>query len=178
MGFNLSSWWGSRTGTPVATAAVKPGGEVRYSTTELAEIDTMALLKSIREQYAIDSDRIYLMGHSMGGAGTYYLGGKSNDIWAGLAPISGAGGIADGAAERYNSLPTLIMHGAKDSIVSPATSRRTVAALQAAGRHTSTSSSPARITNSGIPGALPTWRKCSSSSARLEADHRPCRFWA
>ena len=29
MGFNLSSWWGSRTGKPVATAAVKPGGDVR-----------------------------------------------------------------------------------------------------------------------------------------------------
>jgi len=112
---------------------VKPGGDVRYSTTELAEIDTMALLKSIREQYAVDNDRIYLMGHSMGGAGTYYLGGKYNDIWAGLASISGAGGIADGAAERYKSLPTLIMHGAKDSIVPPAASRRAVAALQAVG---------------------------------------------
>jgi len=133
MGFNVSSWWGSRAGTPVAAAAVKPGGDVRYSNTELAEIDTLTLLKSIREQYAIDSDRIYLMGHSMGGAGTYYLGGKYNDIWAGLAPISGAGGIADGAAERYRSLPTLIMHGAKDSIVPAATSRRVAAALQAAG---------------------------------------------
>jgi poly(3-hydroxybutyrate) depolymerase len=133
MGFNVSSWWGSRTGTPVATAAVKPGADVNYSNTELAEIDTMALLKSIREHYAVDSDRIYLMGHSMGGAGTYYLGGKYNDIWAALAPISGAGGIADGTAERYKSLPTLIMHGAKDSIVPAATSRRAVAALQAAG---------------------------------------------
>ena len=133
MGFNLSSWWGSRPGTPVATAAVKAGGDVRYSNTELAEIDTMSLLKVIRERYAIDSDRIYLMGHSMGGAGTYYLGGKYSEIWAALAPISGAGGIADGAAERYKSLPTLIMHGAKDSIVSPATSRRAVAALQAVG---------------------------------------------
>jgi S-formylglutathione hydrolase FrmB len=133
MGFNVSSWWGSRTGTPVATAAVKPGGDVPYSTTELAEIDTMTLLKSIREQYAIDSDRIYLMGHSMGGAGTYYLGGKYNDIWAGLAPISGAGGIAEGTAERYKSLPMLIMHGAKDSIVPAANSRRAVAALQAVG---------------------------------------------
>lgn len=132
-GFNLSSWWGSRPGTPVGTAAVRPGGDVRYSTTELAEIDTMALLKSIREHYAVDSDRIYLMGHSMGGAGTYYLGGKYNDIWAALAPISGAGGIADDAAERYKSLPTLIMHGAKDSIVPPANSRRAVAALQAVG---------------------------------------------
>jgi dienelactone hydrolase len=133
LGFNLSSWWGSRTGTPVATAAVKPGGDVPYSTTELAEIDTMALLKSIREQYAVDSDRIYLMGHSMGGAGTYYLGGKYHEIWAALAPISGAGGIADGIAERYKSLPMLIMHGAKDSIVPAANSRRVVAALQGAG---------------------------------------------
>jgi predicted esterase len=133
MGFNVSSWWGSRTGTPVATAAVKPGGDVRYTNTELAEIDTMALLKSIREQYTVDGDRIYLMGHSMGGAGTYYLGGKYNDIWAGLAPISGAGGIGEGAAERYKSLPTLIMHGAKDSIVPAANSRRAAAALQAVG---------------------------------------------
>ena len=133
MGFNVSSWWGSRTGTPVNTAAVKPGGEAHYSNTELAEIDTMALLKSIREQYTVDGDRIYLMGHSMGGAGTYYLGGKYNDIWAGLAPLSGAGGIAAGTAERYKSLPMLIMHGAKDSIVPATTSRKAVAALQAVG---------------------------------------------
>ena len=44
MGFKVSSWWGSRPGKPVETAAVKPGGDVRYSNTELAEIDTMALL--------------------------------------------------------------------------------------------------------------------------------------
>jgi alpha-beta hydrolase superfamily lysophospholipase len=49
------------------------------------------------------------------------------------ATISGAGGITVGAAEQYKSLPTLIMHGAKDSIVPPATSRRAVAALQAVG---------------------------------------------
>jgi pimeloyl-ACP methyl ester carboxylesterase len=133
MGFDVSSWWGSRNGTAVASAAMKPGGDVPYSNTELAEIDTTALLKSIRDRYAVDSDRIYLMGHSMGGAGTYYLGGKYNEIWAGLAVISGAGGVADGTAERYKSLPTLIMHGAKDSIVPPATSRRAVAALQAVG---------------------------------------------
>jgi hypothetical protein len=37
MGFNLSSWWGSRAGKPVETAAIKPGEDVRYSNTELAE---------------------------------------------------------------------------------------------------------------------------------------------
>jgi predicted peptidase len=112
---------------------LKSGADVRYSNTELAEIDTMALLNSIREHYAVDGDRIYLMGHSMGGAGTYYLGGKYSGIWAGLAPIAGAGGIAEGFAERFKSLPTLLMHGAKDSIVPASNSRRAVAALQAVG---------------------------------------------
>ena len=118
MGFSLSGWWGSRPG--------RPG--------ELSELDAMTLLKSIRQQYAIDSDRIYLMGHSMGGAGTYHLGGKYNDIWAAVAPISAAGGIADAAAaERFRSFATLLMHGEKDSIVSANGSRRAAMLLQGAG---------------------------------------------
>jgi dienelactone hydrolase len=134
MGFNLSGWWGSRAGEVVATSATKPGSDAHYTVGELSEIDAMAVLKSMREKYSVDPDRIYLMGHSMGGAGTYYLGGKYADIWAGIAPISGAGGIADAAAaEKYKSLPMLIMHGEKDSIVQPSTSRRSVAALQAVG---------------------------------------------
>jgi acetyl esterase/lipase len=118
MGFSLSGWWGARSGRP----------------SELSELDAMTLLKSIRERYAIDADRIYLMGHSMGGAGTYHLGGKYNDIWAGIAPIAGAGGIADAAAaERYRSFATLLMHGEKDSIVSANGSRRAAMLLQGAG---------------------------------------------
>jgi pimeloyl-ACP methyl ester carboxylesterase len=118
MGFSLSGWWGSRPG--------RPG--------ELSELDAMTLLKSIRQQYAIDSDRIYLMGHSMGGAGTYHLGGKYNDIWAAVAPISAAGGIADAAgAERFRRFATLLMHGEKDSIVSVNGSRRAAMLLQGAG---------------------------------------------
>jgi poly(3-hydroxybutyrate) depolymerase len=134
MGYSVSGGWGGRVGTPVETAQVKPGGEIRYSASELSEIDAMTVLKMIRQKYTIDPNRIYLMGHSMGGGGTYYLGGKYNDIWAALAPIAGAGGIANaGAAEKYKGTPMLIMHGAKDSIVPPATSRRAVMALQAVG---------------------------------------------
>ena len=118
MGFSLSGWWGARSG--------RPG--------ELSELDAMTVLQSMRQRYAIDSDRIYLMGHSMGGAGTYHLGGKYPDIWAGIAPIAAAGGIADAAAaERYRSFATLLMHGEKDSIVSPNGSRRAAMLLQAAG---------------------------------------------
>jgi pimeloyl-ACP methyl ester carboxylesterase len=118
MGFSLSGWWGARSG--------RPG--------ELSELDAMTVLKLVRERYTVDSDRIYLMGHSMGGAGTYHLGGKYNDIWAAVAPISAAGGIADAAAaERFRSFRTLLMHGAKDSIVSVNGSRRAAMLLQGAG---------------------------------------------
>jgi pimeloyl-ACP methyl ester carboxylesterase len=118
MGFSLSGWWGARSG--------RPG--------ELSELDAMTVLKLVRERYTVDSDRIYLMGHSMGGAGTDHLGGKYNDIWAAVAPISAAGGIADAAAaERFRSFRTLLMHGAKDSIVSVNGSRRAAMLLQGAG---------------------------------------------
>jgi pimeloyl-ACP methyl ester carboxylesterase len=134
MGFSVSGWWGARSGTAVATAAMKPGTDAHYTSSELSEIDAMTLLSSIRQQYSVDSDRIYLMGHSMGGAGAYYLGGKYNDVWAAIAPISGAGGIADAAAaERYRSLVTLLMHGEKDSIVSVIGSRRAAMLLQSVG---------------------------------------------
>jgi len=134
MGFNTGGWWGSRAGMPVDASKTKPGTTTHYTVGELSEIDAMTLLKSIRSKYNVDSDRVYLMGHSMGGAGTYYLGAKYNDIWAGIAPISGAGGIADAAAaERYRAFPTLLMHGDKDSIVPVATSRHAALLLQGAG---------------------------------------------
>ena len=134
MGFSVSSWWGSRGGAAVASAQVKPGTEDRYSSSELSEIDAMTLLKSIRQEYAIDSDRIYLMGHSMGGAGTYHLASKYNDIWAAVAPISAAGGIADQVeAQRYRAFATLLMHGEKDSIVAVEGSRKAAMLLQTVG---------------------------------------------
>jgi poly(3-hydroxybutyrate) depolymerase len=134
MGFSVSGWWGTRAGTPVATAAAKPATGLRYASGELSELDAMTLLAAIRKSYTVDGDRIYLMGHSMGGAGTYHLGAKYHDIWAGIAPIAAAGGIADAAAaERHRSFATLLMHGEKDSIVSVNGSRRAATLLQAAG---------------------------------------------
>ena len=134
MGYSVTGGWRGRAGAPVETAQVKPGTNVRYSASELSELDAMTALKLIREKYNIDNDRIFLMGHSMGGLGTYYLGGKYNNIWAGLAPISGLGGIADAAAAaRYKAIPMLLIHGEKDSIIPPSVSRRSVMFLQTVG---------------------------------------------
>lgn len=57
---------------------------------EASEKDVMTVLSMIRKEFNVDERRIYLMGHSMGGAGTYYLGAKYGNIWAALAPIAPA----------------------------------------------------------------------------------------
>ena len=133
MGYSVTAGWGMRFGPLAGAGASTPEGS-RHSIGELSELDAMAALKLIREQYTVDANRIYLMGHSMGGGGTYHLGAKYKDVWAGLAPISGLGGLADSAAaEPYKSIPMLVMHGEKDSILPAGISRRTVWALQSVG---------------------------------------------
>jgi pimeloyl-ACP methyl ester carboxylesterase len=133
MGYSVTAGWGLRFGPLAASGSSTPGGG-KYSVSELSELDAMTVLARIRQQYTIDPDRIYLMGHSMGGGGTYHLGAKYKDIWAGLAPIAGLGGIADAtAAAAYSSIPTLVLHGEKDSILPAGISRRSVLALQAVG---------------------------------------------
>jgi dienelactone hydrolase len=134
MGFNVAGWWGARAGNPVETADARPGSDERYTVGELSEIDAMRVLDIIRDAYTVDEDRIYLMGHSMGGAGTYHLGAEHDSVWAGIAPLAGAGGIGDAeSAERYRALPTLLMHGELDSIVPATASRRSAMWLQSVG---------------------------------------------
>ena len=57
---------------------------------EASEKDVMTVLDMIRREFNVDENRVYLMGHSMGGAGTYYLGSKYARVWAALAPIAPA----------------------------------------------------------------------------------------
>lgn len=138
MGYSVADSWGAefsvRPVEPVPTADINPDTNQPYTSAELAELDAMTILAQIRERYEIDNNRIYLMGHSMGGMGTYHLGGKYSDIWTALAPIAGLGGIADEEiAERYKSTPMLLMHGELDSIIPPEVSRRAAMHLQSAG---------------------------------------------
>ena len=55
----------------------------------------MQVLARVRQHYKIDDSRIYLMGHSMGAIGTWFLGAKYPDIWAALGTIAGTGSPAE-----------------------------------------------------------------------------------
>lgn len=101
-------------------------------TTQLSELDVMNVLKLVREQFKIDANRTYLMGHSMGGYGTYMLGNKHNEIWAALAPI--AGGNPPGLdLNRLKGIPLMIVHGDNDNTVPVSLSRTAVAGLKKLG---------------------------------------------
>ena len=89
------------------------------------------LLDHVLEQYAVDPDRIYLTGLSMGGFGAWFLGMTSPQRFAAMAPICGGG--EPYAASLLKDMPIWVFHGAKDRIVPPSESRRMVRALKAVG---------------------------------------------
>jgi poly(3-hydroxybutyrate) depolymerase len=95
---------------------------------EFSEKDVMQVLARVRAQYRIDPSRIYLMGHSMGAIGTWFLAAKYPEIWAALGPIAGTG--SPQTVERMRHIPQFIVHGDADPTVAVTGSRNMVAAMR------------------------------------------------
>jgi dienelactone hydrolase len=99
---------------------------------EASEKDTMVVLDMIRKEFNVDENRIYLMGHSMGGAGTYWLGSKYPKVWAALAPIAPAAmGMTNDRAKilqaiKDGGVPMLVSMGDADEAVPVANVRQWV----------------------------------------------------
>jgi poly(3-hydroxybutyrate) depolymerase len=98
---------------------------------QLSEQDVMEVIKIVRAQYKIDDSRIYLMGHSMGGIGTWALGAKYPDMWAALGPISGVASPA--TVEKMRAIPEVVVHGDADDIVPVSGSRAMVEQMKKLG---------------------------------------------
>jgi len=80
-----------------------------------AEQDVMDVLAEVRRDYNIDSSRIYLMGHSMGGYGTWSVAMSHPDVFAALGPISGGGNPAGMA--KIAHIAEYVVHGDDDRVV-------------------------------------------------------------
>ena len=99
------------------------GGNQPENLRELSEKDVMNVLAMMLDEFDVDEDRIYLTGHSMGGAGTLYLGSKHADLWAAIAPVAPAAfSMTDDRAEILGRLdaagvPVLLVHGDEDEAV-------------------------------------------------------------
>jgi predicted esterase len=101
-------------GSTAGGSAVTDPAKVR----ELSEKDTLNVLAMVREEFSIDENRIYLMGHSMGGAGTLHLGVKYPSQWAALAPIAPAAfGLDPGSLASIPDMPVILVQGDADTAV-------------------------------------------------------------
>jgi predicted esterase len=86
--------------------------------TEYSEKDVMNVLAMVREDFNIDDDRIYLMGHSQGGGGARHIAEKYASIWAGVGLIAPALFDVELTAEStILDLPVMIAVGDQDSLI-------------------------------------------------------------
>ncbi len=90
-----------------------------------------ALVDDVTADYAVDTERIYVTGLSMGGFGTWALAGAYPDTFAAAIPICGGG--QPFTAGKLKSVPVWAFHGAKDGTVALSQSENMVEALKRAG---------------------------------------------
>jgi len=148
MGYNTGGWYGSPVGTgpgrgkgkgapsAASDAAAKGpgdgaakgkgfggfgGGNQPANLRELSEKDTMNVIAMVRKEFKIDDKRIYIMGHSMGGAGALYLGSKYPKMFAAVAAEAPAA-FWQTRKETLQPMkdarvPVMIVHGDIDEVV-------------------------------------------------------------
>lgn len=90
------------------------------------------LVDEMISDYKVDPRRVYIMGLSMGGFGTFETLGRWPEKYAAAVPICGGGNLE--LAKNYADNTSLwITHGTKDDVVPPVLSRRIYAKLQELG---------------------------------------------
>jgi predicted peptidase len=144
MGLAADGWYGAplsipgnaprSSGAPTPTPLRTPEEETQYRA--LSEADVMNVIDIVRGEYAIDPDRIYLLGHSMGGFGTWWLGQKHAELWAAIAPMSGVLPNVDYHLARLAHVPVHISIGGQENPEWVAASRQQVETMQAMGMTT------------------------------------------
>ena len=137
MGYNPRGWYGApppqgRRGAPPAPPADSAPPQGRRglppgllsdpndppNLRELSERETLEVVDLIRKEFKVDDDRTYLMGHSMGGAGTLYLAIKYPQRWAAVAALAPAAFAVDREGlSKIPKMPIMLVHGDMDTVV-------------------------------------------------------------
>ena len=73
--------------------------EYKYSVAEHAAV--LGALRDAMRRVSIDSDRVFLSGHGLGGDAAWDLGLAHPDLWAGVIPITASAEYGDKAAPKY-----------------------------------------------------------------------------
>ncbi|HVE62996.1 MAG TPA: prolyl oligopeptidase family serine peptidase [Mycobacteriales bacterium] len=112
-------------------ASLQGRGDLFYR--GLGELDVVEALADVQREYAVDPDRIYLMGHSMGGYGTNNIAVRLPDVFAAVAPAQGTDSVALAANLRH--VPWLMVTSDFDLDRGGANAEKHYATLSALGYH-------------------------------------------
>jgi poly(3-hydroxybutyrate) depolymerase len=140
MGYSKSGWYGAPLDIPGnrPRSSGQPPPPVTQTPEEmrreryLSETDVMNVLEIVIDEYNIDPDRVYLMGHSMGGMGTYVLGRKYPERWAAIAPMSGTLPDVEYSLERLRDVAVMLSAGSTET-ETVAAAQRQIEQMQALG---------------------------------------------
>ena len=130
---------------------VEPGGN---GDRDLKLVDVA--LRSLRETYRIDDDRIYATGYSNGGMFTYLLWAKRPDVFAAYAPVAAR---LRGSVRPEQPRPVLHVAGTRDRVVRFADQQAAIAVALEVNGVDATTSCGAGCTLYGAGTAAPvmTW---------------------
>lgn len=70
---------------------MEPHGRGNTGYLGLGDQDIVRVINLAKRQFNVDEDRVYLMGESMGGGGTWNVASRHPDLFAAIAPIFGGG---------------------------------------------------------------------------------------
>jgi predicted peptidase len=109
---------------------VCPKGRGPYSMyLAAAERDVIDVINEMKRDFSIDDDRVYLMGHSMGGYGSWSIAVNNPDVFAAIGPIAGGGTpFSRPKLKAITHIPWVVVHGDNDPTVPVEESRKMVKA--------------------------------------------------
>ena len=111
----------------------------------------MNVLYMALKEFNVDENRIYLMGHSMGGMGAMYIGEKYAPMWAAVACLAGFG--SPDPKGKMKDTPLYFTAGSNDSLGS--SGRVLAERLKAAGMNCEWKEMPGLDHGGIIAGAMP-----------------------
>jgi predicted peptidase len=133
--------------------------------TELSEKDVLSALEVMRKEFNVDERHTYSMGHSMGGAGTLFLGSKYTSNWAALACIAPAAFLMQKDRKEYlgnikdANIPVMIVQGDKDTAVPVKNTREWIDTMKEMGLKYEyielAGADHGTVINDGMPDSIP-----------------------
>lgn len=129
MGFSTRGWYGAP--IPERKRVVGDPADLTIK----SETDVLDVIALVTEELRVNTKRVYLLGHSMGGGGAWHLALRFPQRWAAIAVIAPAPVIMRTRKDvkRLRNLPVILVQGSVDQSIPAAAARHWAGLMRAVG---------------------------------------------